>query len=206
MFVQRVRHQLLAGAGFTGDEHRDVALRQAANGAEHVLHGGRLAQHLGHGAQALFGHFLALAFVHGAADQLHRFGQIEGFGQVLESTALKRRHRAVQVGEGGHDDDRQTRQALFHLLQQIEAGTTRHADVAHEDLRTFAVAGVIEGGNHLLRMGEAAGGQFLARQRLLQHKPDGLVVIHDPDGFHARVPCLSSRLIVLINTGFKAMG
>jgi hypothetical protein len=42
MLVQRARHQFLAGAGFAGDQHRDVALRQAADGAEHVLHRRRL--------------------------------------------------------------------------------------------------------------------------------------------------------------------
>jgi hypothetical protein len=45
--VQRARHQLLAGAAFAGDQHRDVALAQPADGAEHVLHRRRLAQHLG---------------------------------------------------------------------------------------------------------------------------------------------------------------
>jgi hypothetical protein len=47
VFVQRARHQFLAGAAFAGDEHGDVALAQPADGAEHVLHGRRLAQHLG---------------------------------------------------------------------------------------------------------------------------------------------------------------
>ena len=30
-------------------------------------------------------------------------------------------------------------------------------------------------------------GELLARQRLLQHEADGLVVVNDPDGFHASV-------------------
>ena len=112
MLVQRARHQFLAGAGFAGDHHRHVALRQAADGAEHVLHRRRLAQHLGRGGHALLGHFLALAFLHGAADQLDRLGQVERLGQVFEGAALEGRHGAVQVGERRHDDDRQARDAF----------------------------------------------------------------------------------------------
>jgi hypothetical protein len=106
MLVQRARHQLLAGAGFAGDQHRDVALAQAADGAEHVLHGRRLAQHLGRRGHALLGHLLALAFLDGAADQLHRLGQVEGLGQVFEGaalegdTALSRSENAVMMMTG----------------------------------------------------------------------------------------------------------
>jgi hypothetical protein len=49
MLVQRARHQLLARTRLAGDQHRDLALAQAADGAEHVLHRGRLAEHLGRG-------------------------------------------------------------------------------------------------------------------------------------------------------------
>ena len=37
--------------------------------------------------------------------------------------------------------------------------------------------------------------EFFARQRLLQHEADGLVVVNDPDGFHA-LPCVLFRSIV----------
>jgi hypothetical protein len=87
-------------------------LRQPPDRAEHVLHRRRLPEHLGRGGHAFLGHFLALAFFHRAADQLDRLGQVERLGQVLEGAALERRHGAVQVGEGGHDDDRQARDAF----------------------------------------------------------------------------------------------
>ena len=63
----------------------------------------------GASAHALVGDFLAQALVDRAADQLHRRGHVERLGQVFEGAALERRHRAVEVGEGGHDDDRQAR-------------------------------------------------------------------------------------------------
>ena len=142
MLVQRARHQFLARARFAGDQHRDLALAQAADGAEHVLHGRRLAQHLGRGGHALLGHFLALAFLHRAADQLDRLGQVERLGQVFERAALEGRHGAVQVGERRHDDDRQAGQLFLDLVQQVQAGAAGHADVAHQDLRAVALGGV----------------------------------------------------------------
>ena len=42
VLVQRMRHQFFARATLASDEHRDVALRQAPDSTEHVLHGRRL--------------------------------------------------------------------------------------------------------------------------------------------------------------------
>ena len=98
MLVQRARDEFLAGAALAGDEHRDDALRQAADGAEHVLHRRRLAEHLGHLGLRRVGHLLAQALVERAPDQLDGAVHVEGLGQVLEGAALERRHGAVQVG------------------------------------------------------------------------------------------------------------
>jgi hypothetical protein len=85
MLVQGTGHQLFARSRFTRDQHRDLALAQSADSAEHVLHGGRLAQHFRVDGLALFGDFLALAFFDCTADQLHGLGQIERLGQVFKS-------------------------------------------------------------------------------------------------------------------------
>jgi hypothetical protein len=189
MLVQRARHQLLAGAGFAGDQHRDVALRQAADGPEHILHRRRLPQHLGRRAHALLGHFLALAFLDGAADQFHRLGQIEGFGQVLEGAALEGGDGAVEVRERRHDDHGQAGQFFLDLAQQVQARAPRHADVADQHLRAALVSRGFQGLEHFARVGEAAGGKAIAQQGLLQHEADRLVIINYPDRLHgAGVP------------------
>ena len=121
MFVQCTCHQLFARTGFARDHHGHIALAQAANGAKHVLHGWCLAQHFRRAVHVHRAHGFALAFIHGTADQLNRFGQVEGLGQVLERTALKGRHSAVQIGISRHDDDGQAGQLLFQLAQQIQA-------------------------------------------------------------------------------------
>ena len=149
------------------------------------MHGGCLAQHFRGGRHALFGHFFALAFFHGTANQLNGLGQIKGFGQVFKRPTLKSRNGAVQVRKGRHDDDGQTRQFLFDLFQQIQARATGHADVTHQHLGAHVITAVIERGQHLLRVDETAGGQALAQQCFFKNETDGLIVIHDPDGFHA---------------------
>ena len=189
MLVQRARHQFLAGTGLAGDQHRDVALRQAADGPEHVLHGRCLPQHLGRCAHALLGHFLALAFFHRAADQLHRLGQVEGFGQVFEGSALESGDGAVEVGERRHDDDGQARELFLDLGEQVQARAAGHADVADQHLGAAVVAAGLQRLQHLARVDETAGGKAVARQGLLQHEADRLVIINYPDRLHgAGVP------------------
>jgi hypothetical protein len=152
--VQRARHQLLAGAALAGDQHRDLALAEPADGAEHVLHGRRLAQHLGgQGLRACAPRgVLALAFLHGAADQLHRLGQVEGLGQVLEGAALEGRDGAVEVGEGRHDDDRQAGQLGLDLGQQVQTAAAGHADVADQHLRRASSASAASTSRGLVKL------------------------------------------------------
>ena len=170
VLVQGTRHQFLARTGFAGDQHGDGTLAEATDRPEHILHRGRLAQHFGHGRLAFLCDLLALTFFHRATNQLHRLGQIERLGQVLERAALEGRHRTVQVRIGGHDDDRQFRLLRMHLLQQLQARAARHADIADQDTRAL-VCGIAfrqigQGGQHFAGVAEAAGVQVFASQRL----------------------------------------
>jgi hypothetical protein len=174
------RDELLARARLSGDEHRDDALAQAADGAEHVLHRGGLAEHFGHVGRARVAHVLAQALVDRTADQLDRPRHVERLGQVLEGAALESADRAVEVGVRRHDDHGQARMALLDLGQQVDARAAGHADVRHQHLRRL----VVQRDQHVLGIGEAAHLEVLAGQRLLQHEADGLVVVNDPDRFH----------------------
>jgi hypothetical protein len=180
--VQGVGHQFLAGAGLAGDEHRGLALAQAADGAEHVLHGRRLAQHgLARQAGIQPGHFLdAAAFLQGPVDEFQGVVHVEGLGQVFEGAALEGGDRRIQVGIGGHDDDGQAGLLGLDLLHELQAAHARHADVRHHRAGGFPVQGA-QG-----RLGgvEDAVGQVFPRQGLLEHPSDGAVVVDDPDGFH----------------------
>ncbi len=176
--VQCACDQLFAAAGLAGDQHRGVRLRQPADGAEHLLHRGCLAEHLRHGCLWLLVLDVATALVERLADQLDRCVDVEGFGQILECAALKSRHRALKVREGGHDDDRHLWLFGADALEQVDAGDAGHADVAHNHPGWLA-------GEQRQRLGrrfEQAARDAFALQGLLEHPADRAVVIDDPDG------------------------
>ena len=189
VFVQSTRHQFFARATLAGDHHGHIALAQTANGAKHILHGGRLAQHFGRGILRFGLGLLALAFTQSPTNQLHRFGQIKRLGQVLKRASLKGRHRTVQIRKRRHDDDGQRWQTLFDLGEQIESRAARHADVADQNLRAVLFAHRVERLQHFAWTGEAARGQVLAQQRFFKHEANGLVVVHNPNRFHLGTFC-----------------
>ncbi|MND56661.1 hypothetical protein D3C80_477720 [compost metagenome] len=195
--VQGVGHQLLAGTRFAVDQHRDVGVAEAADGAEHLLHGRRFADDL-RGARLRRRRFQALLFLgvlEGALDQRHGFVDVEGLGQVLEGAALVGGHRAVQVGMGGHDDHWQARVQLADPCQQVQAAGTGHADVGDDHVRLLAG----EAAEQAVGALEALGGHAFLLQGLFQDPADGTVVVDDPDGFTTahdeEAPCSSGRKI-----------
>jgi len=87
MAVQRVRYQLLAGAGFAGDEHGSLRMCQSANRAKYFLHGRCLAQNIRGDGVFLGRQIFALALFQCAAHQINRVVDIEGLGQILKGSA-----------------------------------------------------------------------------------------------------------------------
>ncbi|MNC86188.1 hypothetical protein D3C83_18260 [compost metagenome] len=124
---------------------------------------------------------------------MHRLVDIERLGQVLEGAALESGDRRVEVGVGGHDDDRHGGMALLDGLQQLQAREPGHADVRDEDLGSAARKRV----ERLLRRGERVEVDALARERLLDHPADGAVVVDDPDRFHVS----GSRILKTVRPG-----
>ena len=135
VLVQRVGDELLARARLAGDQHRDDALAQPADRAEHVLHRRRLAEDLRHLGGRRVGLALVQAFLDGAADQVDRLGHVEGLGQVVEGAALEGADGAVEIGVRRHDDDRQVAVLGLDLLEQVDPRAARHADVGDQHLR-----------------------------------------------------------------------
>jgi hypothetical protein len=98
-------------------------LAQAADGAEHVLHGRRLAQHFGHGGLALFGHLFALLSSTARRISSTALGRSKGLGRYSKAprwkaeTALSRSEYAVMMMTGSP--------GCSHLLQQLQAASRR---------------------------------------------------------------------------------
>ena len=119
--MQGARDQLLAGAGFTGDQHRRARLREPPDGTEDFLHRRCLAENLGHFAERFEHRLLPLALIQRAADEFHRLVDVEGFWQVLIGAALEGGDRGFEVRVRGHHDHRHRRMLFLHLLQQLDA-------------------------------------------------------------------------------------
>ena len=176
--MQRACDELLAGAGFAGDQHRHARARQAADGAKHFLHRRRLAEHFRNAAR--FARRLSSTrtrLLSGAAHQIDRLIDVERLRQIFERAALIRGDGAVEIGMRGHDDDRQLGLAVANLGQQLEAAAARHADVGDQHVGSIAAqrgergVGVIERGRRHASLA----------QRALEHPADGGIVVDEPD-------------------------
>ena len=130
--VQRMRHQLFAGAGFAVDQHADRRTREPADDAKYVLHRRRFADDVRRriaGRLAAHRLLLLLIMADGALDQRHCFVDVERLRQVVEGPLLIGADGGVQIRMRGHDDHRQHWMALFDLFEQRQTVYTRHADI-----------------------------------------------------------------------------
>ena len=101
---------------------------------------------------------------------------VERLRQIFEGTALERGNGAFEIRIRRHDDDRQLRIALLHLVQQQETRFAGHPDVGDEHLRLAdrkRLQHFVRGRKRLVR-------NALARERLLEHPADRAIVVDDP--------------------------
>src|SRR5690606_5247549 len=151
-----------------------------ADGAKYLLHRRRLADDLWRVADMTVRFVVVLLAAVGErpAHQGDRLVYIEGLGQISEGAALVGGHGAVQVGMGGHDDDRQLGIALPDTRQQFQAAGARHADIADQDVGTLVT---LQAGQGAVGTVEAQWLHAVLLQRLFQYPADGAVVINNPD-------------------------
>ncbi len=193
VLVQGMGDQLLAGAALAVDEHRDAGARQAADGAEHLLHRRRLADDL-RGAAGLLLACLALGallleVILGAPNQGHGLVDVKRLGQVFEGAALVGVDRTIEIRVGGHDDDGQVGLTAVDLLQQAQAVDPGHPDIGEDHIGRAQLQGMEQG----FAIGETLAGEAFAAEGALQHPADRTVVIDDPHfGGHGG-PLLAKR-------------
>ena len=70
----------------------------------------------------------------GALRHGHGLINVEGLGQVLESSPTVGGNCAFQVRMGSHDNDRKLRNALMQRGQQLQAIDAGHANVAENNV------------------------------------------------------------------------
>jgi hypothetical protein len=82
MTMQSARDQLLAGAGFAGDQYGGIRLGETADGAKDFLHRRRLAEDLGTRRLLDGGRFALAALLERAPNQLNGVVDVEGLRQI----------------------------------------------------------------------------------------------------------------------------
>src|SRR5690606_3947803 len=193
--MQRAGNQLLAGARFARDEDRHVRLRQPPDGAEDLLHRRRVAEHVEPFLHLVLGGRGEGVLIDRPADQLDRGLHVEGLGQVFEGAPLERGHRALEIGERGHDDDGQPGPARLHPLEQLDAVLPGHPDVRDKHPGLLAP----ERCQAVVRGCEGPHVQPRALQCALEDPAYRLVVVDDPYGFRhlhiTPVPCAGTGLL-----------
>ena len=175
--VQRAGHELLAGARLAGDEHRRRGTRQPPDGAEHLLHRRRLAEQVRAPTFGVRFGARPTEALRRAAHQLDHLVDIEGFRQILEGAAFVGGDRVVEVGVGGHHDDRQLRPCRVDAAQHLETRLPRHADVGHQHIGSIGAKRL----QRRLRRLEEPRQHATALQGALEHPPDGGVIVDQPD-------------------------
>ena len=136
--VDGARHQLLAGAGLAGDEHRALRLGDQLGARDHVENraaaaddavvielGVALAQQVAQaGARPLI--------LEGAAGQHQQLVDLERLLQVVARAELHRLDGALDAAVRGHHDDGRPlrfRRDGGEVADHVEAGAIRHQEV-----------------------------------------------------------------------------
>ena len=174
--MQRARHQFLACAGFTRDQHRHARTREPPDRAEHFLHRRRVPEHLGD-APRFGGGFHGVLLRRRPAHELDGLVDVERLGQVFECAALVRGHRAVEVRVRGHHDHRQFRPARAHVFEQFESALAGHADVGDQHVRLAAS----QCRHRAVCVLERDRRQARLLQGAFEHPADRGIVVDDPD-------------------------
>ena len=147
--VDEVGNHFLAGAALAGDQHGDVAGRDALDGADDLAHGGALedrrggAAHGFEGAPQHAGFFGLLPALQRVVHVGQEFLEIElrRFPDEVEGAPFGRLDRPGQrllvVGRAGQNDDLGLRPALLDGRQQVESVAVGQFDVQQHHVRLF---------------------------------------------------------------------
>ena len=191
VLMQGSCHHFLAGTRFSGQKHRNVAVRQTTDRTKHLLHGSRLTDDFRTTYFTLFVKFACVrAFGHGAfftcaAQQINRTVDVKRLGEILVGTALKGTHCAVQIAEGRHDDDGQSGILVLDERQQIEPAHVVHANITQQHRRRVTLKGLDHIGSRL----EQAKRHLCTRERLFQHPANRTIIVNNPNLSHLSSFC-----------------
>ncbi len=186
--VERVGHQLLAGAAVADDEHAGARGRHQPHLLEEVLHGRRaaddaleavaLVEHLAQVRDLLL-ELLLLDQVHHPLAQLV---EIDGFGEVVVGAHPHGFDGGLDGAVGGHQHDAEIDLPLPHLLQEAEPVHAGHAQVADGEAGVIVLVEeleglprVVEGTHGEPRLLEGDGHRFAGAGFIVDYQNQGLL-------------------------------
>jgi hypothetical protein len=187
--MQRAGDQFLAGTRFARDHQRQIGLHEACQDAIDLLHrrGTADERHAVLHVVVETGRLL-LRFRKSPPDDGDELGQVEGLGKIVVGAlfgGLDGGHESVL---GAHDQDRQVGPRLLDARQEVEGVLIRHDDIGHHQIALARRDPPPEGGGVGGDPDVVAG----PRQRLVQHRADGRVVVGDKDrGSHWSFPVVA---------------
>ena len=163
--MQQARDQFLAGTRFAGDHYRCMRLGKTPDGAEDFLHRRGLPQNLGVSSIFSSAPTWCIDWSRPAGSVPAPDRRRTASGRYSKAPPWKAATADSEIGIGGHDDDRQGREALLHLLQQLQPGLAGHADIREQHLRASPPRSStpgLGGGGKLLNGNLLAGRVFFA--------------------------------------------
>ena len=189
--VDGAGHQLLAGAGFPGDEHRGLGGRHGGDDLAHGADGGAAAQDLGPGgglaelaAQLAVLHAHA-GVVHGPLQGLAQGVEVQRLGQIIVGAQAQGLHGGLHGGIGRHQHHGQGRIVVQDAAQGVDAVHAPHAHVGQHHVVGFGAHGL---------HGQVAVGRLVhavapGLEHHAQHAAVGIVIVnHENAGVHPGPP------------------
>jgi hypothetical protein len=178
VFMQRAGDELLASAGLARDHHGQIGLREAGEHAVDVLHRGTAAderQAFARLCREPLGPFARLG--ERAAHHRDEFVEVEGLGQIFVSAALGRGDRGHEGVLRAHHDDGEIGPKLLHPRNEVEGALVGHQHVGDDEV-ALPLADPAPQRRGIAGRARCVAG---ARERLVQHRADGCVVVGDED-------------------------
>ena len=177
--MQGAGRQLLAGARFAEDHHRQVGRHQPRHDPVDVLHGGRAAdKRQGLGERCRIPGLRRLGAAESPLDQRNQLVEVEGLGQIVEGAALGGAHRRQQRVLGAHGDDAQIRAPLADAGNEVEAVAVGHDHIGDDEIAGPFADPLPQG----CRLVGAAHLVAQPAQRLIQDDADRPIVVGDQNG------------------------
>ena len=185
--VDGPRHQLLARAAVTQQQHRGVGVRDHPDLLEHALHGLRPAEDVVEAVAALdLGPeppilLTKLLVLHGPLDDQRQLRKLERLGQVVVRALAHGVDRALEAPERGHEDHPRPRLDALGLSQHGQAVHRLHDEVGQHDRVLLAP----QRGLGVLTSGHGRHRPAFHLEMTTEKRHHVGIVVHDEDsGFH----------------------